>query len=141
MTAFSAFSNPSGEGLFHSLKTDYVPSFCANFSISLFPWVRIREIENSNELPRCSAINLCISSKTVISTDSSHPLPTLEFIRLTRVGSRKGKGFVENIQNCEITFYLSKGICDQQLIIPEKQTTELRVLLVEDFSLPVPFEL
>ena len=59
----------------------------AQFRISLFPWVRIREIENSNELPRCPAINLhvCLSPITLISTGSSQ----LHSLELNMIGSKK----------------------------------------------------
>ena len=59
----------------------------AQSRISLFPWVRITEIENSNELPRCSTIQLCLSTITLISTESSQ----LNSFESKVIGSRKGK--------------------------------------------------
>lgn len=50
-----------------------------------------------------------------LEIESSHSLPTLEFIRIThhQIQGRQ-TSFVENIQICVITFYLSEGTCDQQ---------------------------
>jgi hypothetical protein len=74
----------------------------------------------------------------LISTESSQLNP----LELNIIGSREGKQTSLKIfRIVKSLFYLSEGTCDQQFIVPQKQTKELRVRLAEDFSLLVPFEL